>query len=79
MDCCPNRSFRLLEELGHAESVDFDLVQCSSCGAHVMRTWSEHRPDMVFNEPMTGAQATEFRASEGLERRRLLKRWFDEH
>ena len=79
MYCCANREFRVVEELGHAESVDFDLVQCASCGAFSMRTWSEHRPERIFYEAMTTEEAASLRASEGRDRKALLKRWFDDH
>ncbi len=79
MDCCSNPKFRLVKELGHAESVDFDLVRCESCGAFAMRSWSEHRPDSIFYEAMASEEGSELRASEGRERKALLKRWFDDH
>jgi len=79
MECCANPKLKLIEELGHAESVDFDLVQCTSCGAYRMRSWSEHRPDQVFYEPMTPADAGQLMASQDLDRKRLLKDWFNSH
>jgi hypothetical protein len=59
--------------IGHAESVDFDLLQCTSCGGYRMRTWSEHRPDCVFHEDMSPGEAGQLRACQGLQRKRLLK------
>ena len=79
MECCANPKLKLIEELGHAESVDFDLMQCTSCGGFRMRTWSEHRPDRVFYEGMSPDQAAQLRASQGLDRKRLLKDWFNSH
>lgn len=79
MECCSNPKLKLIEELGHAESVDFDLMQCTSCGSYRMRSWSEYRSDMLFYEAMTPDEAAEFRASQGLSRKQLLKDWFNSH
>jgi hypothetical protein len=79
MECCSNPKLKLVEELGHAESVDFDLVQCISCGGYRMRSWSEYRPDTLFYEAMTPDEAAEFRASQGISRKQLLKDWFNSH
>ncbi len=79
MDCCADPKFKLVEELGHAEGVDFDLVQCASCGAFAMRSWSEHRPDRVFYEAMTSQEAAALRLSKDGQRKNLLKQWFNQH
>jgi hypothetical protein len=79
MDCCGNPAFVLEEELGHTEGVDWDLVRCSSCGAHALRQWSEYAPDRTFHDPLTAEEAERFRRSEGRERILLLKRWYNDH
>ncbi len=79
MDCCENPAFVLEEELGHTEGVDWDLVRCTSCGAHALRQWSEYAPDRTFHDPLTAEEAERFRRSEGRERILLLKRWYNDH
>ncbi len=77
MICCSTPKFKLVEELGHAESVDWDLGKCLSCGAHLLRQWSEYAADKVFYDKLSDDEANAFLKSEGKERKSLLKRWYD--
>lgn len=79
MRCCDAPAFRLVEELGHVEAVDWDLGTCTSCGAHLLRQWSEHAPTRVFLDPLTGEEAERFRDARGIERRALLRTWYADH
>jgi hypothetical protein len=78
MSCCSHPMFGLVEELGHAESVDFDLVQCATCHAYCLRQWSEHAPDRTFYDRLTRDEAQRFRQLQGRERKALLRAWFNE-
>lgn len=79
MSCCSNPAFHLVEELGHAESVDFDLVQCATCQAYCLRQWSEHARDRTFYDPLTQEEMLRFRESQGHERKAMLRAWFNDH
>lgn len=79
MNCCEHPLFRLVEELGHAESIDWDLGKCANCGAYHLRTWSEYRPDALFYYRITDDHAQRFRSSEGRERIEMLKQFFAEN
>ena len=76
MICCETPKFKLVEELGHVESVDWDLGKCLSCGAHLLRQWSEYAPTRVFYDKLSDDEAGAFVKSEGKERKFLLKRWY---
>lgn len=76
---CANPGFEAIEELGHVEAVDWDLGRCPSCGKYFLQQWSEHAPANVYYDELTDAEAEEFRRSEGLTRRSLLKRWYADH
>jgi hypothetical protein len=79
MDCCDDPKFVETEELGHAESVDWDLGTCTACGSDVLRQWSEYAPARVFYDKLTAQEAAAFARSEGRERVALLKRWYNDH
>ncbi|HEV3088744.1 MAG TPA: hypothetical protein VGX96_16150 [Candidatus Elarobacter sp.] len=79
MSCCAGPKYVYEEELGHVESVDWDLVRCSSCGATSLAQWSEYAPDRTYYDPLTAEQAEQFRRTSGRERRILLKRWYADH
>ncbi|HEY0403803.1 MAG TPA: hypothetical protein VGD09_17430 [Blastococcus sp.] len=79
MICCENPKFRLVEELGHVEAVDWDLGTCESCGSYLLQQWSEHAPLNVYLDPLTPEEGERFRTSAGLERRILLKRYYADH
>jgi hypothetical protein len=76
MICCAAPKFKLVAELGHAEAVDWDLGQCLSCGARLLRQWSEYAADKVFYDKLSEDQANAFLKSEGAQRKSLLKRWY---
>ena len=79
MDCCDEPTFVLSEELGHVESVDWDLGTCTACGSHVLRQWSEYAPLRTFYDKLTAGEAAEFERSEGRGRVLLLRRWYNDH
>jgi hypothetical protein len=79
MNCCDHPSIAIVEELGHTESVDWDLDQCASCGTYFLRQWSEYAADKVFRDKLTREEGEEFLKSEGRQRILLLKKWFNEH
>ena len=79
MNCCENQSFKLVEELGRAESVDWDLGRCTGCGAYLLRQWSEYAPGRVFYDQLSDEEAAGFQAAHGIERKSLLKKWYNEH
>ncbi|HEX3465082.1 MAG TPA: hypothetical protein VHS78_13635 [Candidatus Elarobacter sp.] len=79
MTCCRYEDFQLLEELGHAESVDWDLGTCKRCGSFLLRQWSEHAPASIFVDRLTTEEGTAFRESRGRARIMLLKRWYADH
>jgi hypothetical protein len=71
--------FKLEEELGHVESVDWDLGACAACGAALLRSWSEYAPARVYYAVLTRDEANAFRASRDRERVALLKAWYADH
>ena len=79
MTCCGYEDFELIEELGHAESVDWDLGRCKRCGGFLLRQWSEYAPASVFVDPLTPDEGAAFRDSRDRERVMLLKRWYADH
>ena len=79
MSCCGDSKCVLVEELGHVEGVDWDLVQCMSCGAHFLRQWSVYAPTKAFYDRLTQEEVTGFRQSQGRERKQLLRDWYNEH
>ncbi len=66
-------------ELGHVESVDWDLGVCAACGAALLRQWSEYAPARVFYDLLTADEAAALRASRDRERVMLLKAWYAAH
>ncbi|PYP92891.1 MAG: hypothetical protein DMG65_02570 [Candidatus Angelobacter sp. Gp1-AA117] len=79
MACCESPKYKLVEELGHAESVDWDLKQCLSCGAYYLQESSEYEGAGVYFTRLTDEQAKNFRHSQGRDRINLLKQWYNEH
>lgn len=79
MQCCDDPKFTLVEDLGHAESVDWDLGTCPSCGSYVLRQWSEYSPLSTYYDKLTTEEGTRFRDSRGRERIILLKQWYADH
>jgi hypothetical protein len=79
MPCCANPKFEPVEELGHVEGVDCDLVQCASCGAFLLQQWSVYAPTKTFYDRLTLEEATGFRQSQGRERKELLRDWYNKH
>jgi len=79
MICCAAPKFKLVEELGHAESVDWDLGKCLSCSAHLLRQWSEYAADKVFYDKLSDEEANAFLKSQGWERKSLLKKWYNDN
>ena len=79
MPCCENPKYRVVEDLGHAESVDWDLKQCSSCGTCFLQESSEYEGAGVYLTKLTDEQARQFRESQGRDRINLLKKWYNEH
>ncbi|HEY0615696.1 MAG TPA: hypothetical protein VGC96_13675 [Candidatus Elarobacter sp.] len=79
MTCCDDQKFSLVEELGHVESVDWDLGTCASCGAYLLRQWSEHAPLHTYVDLLSPEEGAAFRDSEGRARVILLKRWYNDH
>jgi hypothetical protein len=79
MEACAHRDFTLEEELGHVESVDWDLVTCGACGAPMLRQWSEYAPATTYYDALTAHEAAALRASRGRERVMLLKAWYAAH
>jgi hypothetical protein len=79
MTCCDDPKFRLVEELGHVESVDWDLGTCDTCGSYLLRQWSEYAPASVYVDPLTPEEGARFRDTEGRERLSLLKQWYADH
>lgn len=77
--CCNDTQYKFVEELGHVESVDWDLGRCTACGAWLLHQWSEYAPTRTFDDPLTDAEAEAFRTAEGRERVLLLKRWYNDH
>jgi hypothetical protein len=77
--CCDDPKFHLAEELGHVESVDWDLGTCDSCGAGLLRQWSEYAPASVYLDVLTAEEAERFRNTHGRERLFLLKQWYADH
>jgi hypothetical protein len=77
--CCDDPKFELIEELGHVESVDWDLGRCTSCGSYLLRQWSEYAPLHTYLDKLTEEEGVEFRNSEGRRRVSLLKRWYNDH
>jgi hypothetical protein len=78
-DCCDALKFVPLEDLGHAESVDWDLGRCASCNAYLLQKWSEYAADRLYYDTLTDDEAERFRRSEGRERISLLKAWYSDH
>lgn len=76
MICCATPKFKLVEDLGRAEAVDWDLGKCLSCGAHLLRQWSEYAADRVFYDKLSADEANAFLKLEGAIRKSLLKRWY---
>ena len=79
MPCCENQKYRVVEELGHAESVDWDLLQCVSCSAYFLQESSEYEGTGVYLTRLTDEQAKQFRNSQGRDRINLLKKWYNDH
>ncbi len=79
MTCCRYEDFELLEELGHAESVDWDLGTCKQCGGFLLRQWSEYAPASVYVDKLTPAEGAAFRDSRDRARVMLLKQWYADH
>ena len=79
MNCCDNPRFELVEDLGHVESVDWDLGTCPSCGSYVLRQWSEYAPLHTYYDKLSPQEGERFRSSQGRNRVTLLKRWYADH
>jgi hypothetical protein len=79
MICCENPRFQQIEELGHAESVDWDLKQYLGCGSYILQESSEAENAGVYCTLLREEQARQFRQSQGRERMELLKKWYNEH
>jgi len=77
--CCQKPIFQLIEELGHTESVDWDLGRCGVCGSHLLRQWSEYAPGQISCDKLSEETAAKFAASSGAARRALLKDWYNSH
>ena len=79
MKCCDDPKFKLIEELGHTEGVDWDLGRCIACGSYLLQQWSEYRPLNVFLDKLTEEEGAQFLRSEGTARRQLLRNWYNDH
>lgn len=79
MTCCRYEDFAFLEELGHVESVDWDLGTCKQCGGYLLRQWSEYAPASVYIDRLTPEEGTAFRDSRDRARLVLLKQWYADH
>ncbi len=77
MICCQNPLYKLLEELGHAESVDWALSKCITCGALILEHSSEYGG--AYGDVLTEGEAWKFRKAQGRARIDLLKKWYNEH
>lgn len=77
--CCDDPKFKLIEELGHVESVDWDLGRCQSCGSYLLQQWSEHAPLNVYLDRLSEVEGAMFQRSEGRVRVALLKKWYNDH
>jgi hypothetical protein len=79
MERCSHDEFALEEELGHVESVDWDLGSCRACGTPLLRQWSEYAPASVSYDALSDDDASALRASRDRERVMLLKAWYAAH
>jgi hypothetical protein len=79
MICCENPKLKHIEDLGHAESVDWDLERCLACGSYVLQESSERENAGVYCRRLTDEQAKQFQQSHGRDRINLLKKWYNEH
>ncbi len=79
MICCASPKFKLEEELGHTEGVDWDLGKCLTCGAYLLRQWSVYAPDRIFYDKLSDDEANTFLKSEGVKRKSLLKQWYEDN
>jgi hypothetical protein len=77
--CCEHPDYKLIEELGHVESVDWDLGRCAACGSYLLAQWSEYAPASTSYDALTQAEGDELKASQGRRRFDLLKRWYADH
>jgi hypothetical protein len=79
MICCAAPKFKLVEDLGHTEGVDWDLGKCNACGAYLLRQWSEYAPNKTFYDKLSDDEANAFLKSEGVQRKSLLKQWYEDN
>jgi hypothetical protein len=77
--CCDEPKFEEIEELGHVESVDWDLGTCTSCGAYLLRQWSEYAPASVFYDKLTSDEGDYLKTAERRARLMFLKQWYADH
>ncbi len=68
-----------IEDLGHAESVDWDLKRCNACGTYLLSQSSEYENSGVYMTKLSDDEAARFLNSSGRERIQLLKDWYNAH
>jgi uncharacterized protein with PIN domain len=68
-----------IEDLGHAESVDWDLKRCNACGTYLLVESSESENAGVYVTKLSDGEAARFLNSKGRERIKLLKDWYNAH
>ena len=78
-DCCSALKFVPIEDLGHVESVDWDLGRCASCNAYLLQKRSEYAADRLSYDTLSDTEARQFQQSSGRERVSLLKAWYNDH
>jgi hypothetical protein len=77
--CCENPKYEQIEELGHVESVDWDLGRCTSCGAYLLQQWSEYAPASVFYDKLSAEDGEFLKTAEQRPRLIFLKKWYNDH
>ncbi|HYW53804.1 MAG TPA: hypothetical protein VE826_07540 [Dongiaceae bacterium] len=79
MICCDDPKFAMIEELGHVESVDWDLGTCKTCGSYLLQQWSEYAPATVYLDKLSAEDGEYLKTAERRARLTFLKQWYADH
>jgi hypothetical protein len=79
MICCNEPKYEPVKELGHVESVDWDLGTCRSCGAYLLQQWSEYAPSSVFYDKLSPEEGEFLKTADPRPLLTFLKKWYNDH